>query len=184
MMNQLGRVKLPPLRVLLKRILLNSASREYVTGGTGVAVGGRGARVGTMLGVKVGSGVAVGLGVNVGVGEGGNGSGVPPMMTVTAGVTPKIVRTCRVGSSCATMTMPCALIVAGGKAVSCGTGEFVAVAGGGGMLVAAASVVGVGAAEQAATRIVEPKTSAKKRKSSERFMWNLRTCATMHVQLR
>lgn len=54
----------------------------------GVAVGGRGPRVGTLLGVNVGVAVSVGGGVNVGVGEGGRGSGVPPITTVTPGVTP------------------------------------------------------------------------------------------------
>src|SRR5581483_11912463 len=83
--NQLGRNGVPPLRVLLNMILPASAPREYTIGG---AVGGRGARVGVMLGVKVAVAVSVGLGVKVGVGEGGSGSGVPPITTVTAGVTP------------------------------------------------------------------------------------------------
>lgn len=51
-------------------------------------MGGRGPRVGVRLGVNVGKGVGVRLGVNVGVGDGGNGNGVPPMMTVAPGVVP------------------------------------------------------------------------------------------------
>jgi hypothetical protein len=54
----------------------------------GVAVGGRGARVGVMLGVSVIVGVAVGGGVDVGVAVGGSGSGVPPITMVAPGVVP------------------------------------------------------------------------------------------------
>lgn len=84
-MNQFGRNCEPPLRVLLKIIFPTNAPREYAIG---VCVGGRGPRVGMALGVKVGACVSVGNGVNVGVGDGGIGRGVPPMTTVTPGVTP------------------------------------------------------------------------------------------------
>lgn len=84
-MNQLGRNKEPPLRELLNKIFPTNAPREYAIG---VCVGGRGPRVDVTLGVRVGAFVCVGNGVNVGVGGGGRGNGVPPITTVTPGVTP------------------------------------------------------------------------------------------------
>jgi hypothetical protein len=84
-MNQLGRKSEPPLRVLLNKIFPTSAPREYAIG---VAVGGRGLGGDVALGVNVGASVGGGGGVKVRVGDGGRGKGVPPITTVTPGVTP------------------------------------------------------------------------------------------------